>query len=98
MGKSAFEPIISGLRRPMSPSHRVDPSLSSISSSAVLFRFPMRQKPGRDRLDRALVLRGFAESREQAGRLILSGPVLVDGIPAVKQARLVSPEPQIELA
>lgn len=81
----------------MSRSHQAESSPSSISSSAVLFRFPMRQKPGRDRLDRALVLRGFADSREQAGRLIVSGQVLVDGIPAVKQARLVSPDTKIEV-
>jgi len=57
----------------------------------------MQQKPGRDRLDHVLVLRGFAESREQASRLILSGNVRVDGLPVDKQARLVSPEAKIEV-
>src|SRR3970040_1444562 len=34
---------------------------------------------GRERLDRLLVARGLAPSREQAARLILAGQVFVDG-------------------
>ena len=50
----------------------------------------MRQKSARDRLDRTLVLRALAQSREQADQLILSGKVQVDGMPVDKPARLVS--------
>jgi 23S rRNA (cytidine1920-2'-O)/16S rRNA (cytidine1409-2'-O)-methyltransferase len=49
-------------------------------------------------LDRALVSRGLAGSREQAGRLILAGAVKVDGVLADKQARLVSAEARIDVA
>ena len=38
-----------------------------------------------------------AESREQAGRLILSGNVRVNGMPVDKQARLVPAEAKIEI-
>jgi 23S rRNA (cytidine1920-2'-O)/16S rRNA (cytidine1409-2'-O)-methyltransferase len=57
----------------------------------------MAAQPPRDRLDRALVLRGLADSREQAGRLILSGRVRVDNALADKPARLVSHEACISL-
>lgn len=57
----------------------------------------MVQKTLQDRLDRALVLRGFAESREQAGRLILAGAVSVNGVPVDKQAKLISADAQIEV-
>lgn len=53
--------------------------------------------PGRERLDSALVSRGLAESREQAGRLILAGAVRVDGVLADKQARLVPAGARIEV-
>ncbi|MGH7230847.1 MAG: TlyA family RNA methyltransferase [Nitrospiraceae bacterium] len=58
----------------------------------------MTQKSSRDRLDRTLVARGLAESREQAGRLILSGAVSVDGVPVDKQAKLVSVDARIDVA
>jgi 23S rRNA (cytidine1920-2'-O)/16S rRNA (cytidine1409-2'-O)-methyltransferase len=48
--------------------------------------------PARDRLDRALVTRGLAGSREEAARLILAGAVTVDGVLVDKQARLVAGE------
>lgn len=51
----------------------------------------------RERLDRALVTRGLAETREQAGRLILAGVVTVNGIPADKQARLVSGDAKLDV-
>ena len=81
----------------MNLSRQVEPLPPAISFPNVSAQFLMRQKPGRDRLDRALVLRGLAESREQAGRLILSGNVRVDGMPVDKQARLVPLEAKIEI-
>ncbi len=51
----------------------------------------------RERLDRALVTRGLAESREQASRLILAGAVRVNGVLADKQARLVSGDAKVEV-
>ena len=81
----------------MNPSRHSEPVPPVISFPIISARFLMRQKPGRDRLDRTLVLRGLAESREQAGRLILSGNVRVDGIPVGKQARLVSLDTKIEV-
>ncbi len=55
------------------------------------------QPPARERLDRVLVMRGFVESRELAGRLILAGAVRVDGVPVTKQAKLVPIDAKIEL-
>jgi 23S rRNA (cytidine1920-2'-O)/16S rRNA (cytidine1409-2'-O)-methyltransferase len=81
----------------MNPSRQSEPFPPAISFPIISARFLMRQKPGRDRLDRTLVLRGLAESREQAGRLILSGNVRVDGIPVDKQACLVSLDAKIEV-
>lgn len=51
----------------------------------------------RDRLDRVLVARGLAESREQAARLILAGAVRVDGVLADKQAKLVAVDAAIDV-
>jgi len=44
---------------------------------------------GKTRLDRLMVERGLAESRERAQRLILAGAVLVDDRPGVKAGHLV---------
>ena len=52
---------------------------------------------GRERLDRVLVLRGLAASREQAGRLILAGAVRVDGRLVDKQAKLIPDEALVEV-
>jgi 23S rRNA (cytidine1920-2'-O)/16S rRNA (cytidine1409-2'-O)-methyltransferase len=52
----------------------------------------------RDRLDRVLVARGLASSREQAGRMILAGAVRVDGVLTDKQATLVPAEAAIDVA
>ena len=52
----------------------------------------------RERLDRLLVARGLAGSREEAARLILAGTVRVDGVCIDKQAKLVSLEAGIEVA
>ena len=81
----------------MNPSRQVkfSPPATSLPTSSP--RFLMGQKSARDRLDRTLVSRGLAESREQAGRLILTGNVRVDGIHVDKAARLVSHEATIEV-
>ena len=52
----------------------------------------------RDRLDRVLVARGLASSREQASRLILAGVVRVNGVLTDKQAALVPAEAAIDVA
>jgi 23S rRNA (cytidine1920-2'-O)/16S rRNA (cytidine1409-2'-O)-methyltransferase len=49
-----------------------------------------RIKKGAERLDKALVLRKMAESREKARSLILSGAVRVNGRKAVKAGTVVS--------
>ena len=49
------------------------------------------------RLDRLLVERGLAESREKAQRLILAGSVLVDDRPGVKAGHLVADDAQVRL-
>jgi len=72
------------LHLPSKPS----PHVSAIPSSA--YHMIHRTASVRERLDRVLVTRGLAESREQASRLILAGAVKVDGMLADKQARLVS--------
>jgi 23S rRNA (cytidine1920-2'-O)/16S rRNA (cytidine1409-2'-O)-methyltransferase len=48
-------------------------------------------KTAKQRLDRVLVERGLAESREKARRLILAGRVRVGGRPAVKAAQPFDP-------
>lgn len=58
---------------------------------------PNNTSRARERLDRALVARGLAETREQASRLILAGAVRVDGARADKQAKLVGPDAAIEV-
>lgn len=52
----------------------------------------------RDRLDRVLVARGLASSREQASRMILAGTVRVNGVLIDKQATLVPAEAAIDVA
>jgi 23S rRNA (cytidine1920-2'-O)/16S rRNA (cytidine1409-2'-O)-methyltransferase len=51
----------------------------------------------RERLDRVLVDRGLAESREKATRLILAGEVLVDGRRVDKPGTLVPDAAEIEV-
>jgi 23S rRNA (cytidine1920-2'-O)/16S rRNA (cytidine1409-2'-O)-methyltransferase len=51
----------------------------------------------RQRLDRIIVDRSLAESREKAQALIMAGEVLVDGQKASKAGQLVSPEARIEV-
>lgn len=50
---------------------------------------PRKVPAARERLDRLLVQRGLAESREQASRLILAGAVTVEGVVADKPARVI---------
>lgn len=51
----------------------------------------------RERLDRLLVARGLAPSREQAARLILAGQVFVDGQRVDKAGRQVGAEAPVEI-
>jgi 23S rRNA (cytidine1920-2'-O)/16S rRNA (cytidine1409-2'-O)-methyltransferase len=51
----------------------------------------------RERLDKALVARGLASSRERARALLLAGAVLVDGQPEAKAGTLIRPEAAIRL-
>ena len=53
---------------------------------------------GRERLDRLLVERGLARSRERAQALILSGVVRVDGRPGAKPGTLVRREATLSVA
>ena len=54
-------------------------------------------RPRRERLDRILVERGLAKSRERAQALVLSGVVLIDGRPAGKPGSTISAEAQVTL-
>ena len=49
------------------------------------------------RLDQALLLRGFADSRQRAKALIIGGKVLVGGAPASKAGAMVPEDALIEL-
>ncbi len=51
----------------------------------------------KERLDRLLVARGLAESREQAARLILAGLVFLDGRRVDKAGRLVGSRAVVEV-
>ncbi len=51
----------------------------------------------KDRLDRAVVCRGIAQSRERARALIMEGKVFVDGKPVTKAGTLVRPDSTVEL-
>jgi 23S rRNA (cytidine1920-2'-O)/16S rRNA (cytidine1409-2'-O)-methyltransferase len=51
----------------------------------------------RERLDKVLVARGLASSRERARALLLAGAVLVDGQRGAKAGTLIRPEASIRL-
>ena len=51
----------------------------------------------RERLDKVLVERGLAASRERARALILAGKVLVDGSRVDKAGAQVRPESEVRL-
>src|SRR2546421_467711 len=51
----------------------------------------------RERLDRVMVDRGLAESRERAQALIMAGAVAVDGQPARRVAMPIGDDAQIDL-
>src|SRR5919201_143562 len=51
----------------------------------------------RIRIDRLLVERGLAETREKAAKLILAGDVFVDGERVDKAGALITPEAEVEL-
>jgi len=57
----------------------------------------MERKKGKERLDRLVVARGLAESRERARALILAGSVTVNGNPADKAGALFSENAEIAL-
>ncbi len=54
-------------------------------------------KPARQRLDKLLVERGLAPSRQRAQALILAGKVLVDDTPATKAGTQVRPDVAVRL-
>ncbi len=54
--------------------------------------------PGKIRLDRLIVERGLAESREKAQALILAGRILVAGRESGKPGQLVSADSEVTLA
>ena len=55
-------------------------------------------KKEKERLDKALVERGHAETRQRAQALILAGEVLVNGVRADKAGTAVEPASKIELS
>ena len=57
----------------------------------------MGGKPGKIRLDRLLVERGLSPTREKAQALVLSGAVLIDGLPVDKAGTLVAPGAAVRL-
>ncbi len=57
----------------------------------------MTQKQPKERLDKLLMARGLAESREQAQRLIMAGLVLVDDRPATKPGHKIATDAVIRV-
>ncbi|MEK7273133.1 MAG: S4 domain-containing protein, partial [Nitrospirota bacterium] len=54
-------------------------------------------RPVKDRLDRVLVARGLAQSRDVAVRMILAGEVRLDGALSDKPAKLVPLDSAIDV-
>ncbi len=59
---------------------------------------PQARKPARERLDKLMVERGLAPSREKAQALIMAGKVRVDQAPAGKAGSRVSVEAAIQVS
>ena len=57
----------------------------------------MKARGTKERLDRVIVDRSLADSREKAQALIMAGEVLVDGQKAAKAGQLVASEARIEV-
>ncbi len=57
----------------------------------------MKPAVAKQRLDRLIVDRGLAETREKAQALIMAGEVLVDGQKAAKPGQNISPETRIDV-
>lgn len=57
----------------------------------------MKQGLGKERLDKLLLEKGLAETREKARALILEGRVLVDGLPVDKAGKVVPRESDIRI-
>src|SRR3569832_2501394 len=51
----------------------------------------------RERLDKLLVDRGLAASRDRANALVMSGVVLIDGHPATKPGSMIDPRAVLSL-
>ncbi|MDX9715532.1 MAG: TlyA family RNA methyltransferase [Dissulfurispiraceae bacterium] len=51
----------------------------------------------KDRLDKIMVARGLAESRERASALIMEGKVLVNSMPAAKAGMMINDDAVVEL-
>jgi len=68
-----------------------------MSPDAERARSRKRAKPGWSRLDRILVERGLAPSRERAQALLLAGQVRVNGATATKAGTQIAVDAQIEL-
>lgn len=58
---------------------------------------PGGRRAARERLDRLLVERGLARSRERAQALVMAGTVRVDGTPALKAGLLVRRDASLEV-
>lgn len=56
-----------------------------------------KSSTSKNRLDREILQRGLAETREKAQALIMAGAVVVDGQKAAKAGQLVSPGSSIEV-
>jgi 23S rRNA (cytidine1920-2'-O)/16S rRNA (cytidine1409-2'-O)-methyltransferase len=57
----------------------------------------MASQPTRNRLDRLIVERGLARSREKAQAMVLAGEVLVNGAPVTKAGQAVAKDAAIEV-
>ncbi|MEQ1795667.1 MAG: TlyA family RNA methyltransferase [Nitrospira sp.] len=57
----------------------------------------IQARPVKDRLDRVLVMRGLAQSRDVAVRMILAGEVRLDGALSDKPAKMVPVDSAIDL-